>query len=141
MDPIQKAREELADLSRQRERIDVRMTELQQFLRVYQSLAQPQLPLEPKPEGLEPRSKGERVIQAATEILSDGVPRSTRALLVELEKRGVKIGGTDEVANLSAILSRDKQRFQASRAVGWSLKTKAPESAGTPTGAFEQMMS
>lgn len=71
----------------------------------------------------------------ATEIIRErGRPVSTRELLVELEKRGIEVGGKDPFSTLSARLSR-APTLVGTRGIGWSLKSEArqkDEAAGTP---------
>lgn len=61
----------------------------------------------------------------AEEIIRErGRPVATRDLLVELERRGVEVGGKDPFATLSARLTR-APTLVGTRGVGWSLKTEA----------------
>lgn len=76
------------------------------------------------------------VIEAAQEILSDGVPRRTSELLPEILKRESRITATPNAAqNLSVILSKDP-RFVSDRRTGWSLAQKNPQDAATSAGSL-----
>ncbi len=71
----------------------------------------------------------------AAEIIKErGRAIPTRDLLVELENRGVEVGGKDPASTLSARLSRSSV-LVGRRGIGWSLKPEAPqkdEAAGSP---------
>ncbi len=68
----------------------------------------------------------DRITSAVYAILSDGIPRHTRTLLDILRTDwDLEPGSTDKVIGLSNLLSRD-DRFQADRAIGWSLKKETP---------------
>lgn len=76
-----------------------------------------------------------------------GQPMHTRPLLDELTRRGIVVGGSNPVANLSGFLSRASDKLRNSRTYGWSLREwgepgddqppseATPESdAGSPAG-------
>jgi len=62
-----------------------------------------------------------RTTNAVAAMLSDGMPRRTQTLIQLLADQDIEIGAADKITGLSNLLSRDG-RFEASRAVGWSLK-------------------
>lgn len=140
---LQKALSELADIDGKIEALSKRRVELRQFVELYQKLygsganAARTLGIvrQVKPTRKGGGNKG-RIVAAVREILSDGTPRQTRALLEELSKRGLEIGAANKVIGLSSILTRDKQTFVSSRAEGWSLKKVSPGSVGAPSGLF-----
>src|SRR5438046_9869073 len=70
------------------------------------------------------RSKKNRIVivEAASQILADGKPRNTPALVEELEKREVPIAGQNKVAYVAQILSREKAKFVPNRKAGWTLR-------------------
>ncbi len=77
-------------------------------------------------------TKRDRILIAAEEILSDGIGRDSRSLLPELEARGVTVGGSNPVNNLSAYLSAAKDRFESDRAKGgWLLRTQRKQRVAT----------
>jgi PIN domain nuclease of toxin-antitoxin system len=87
------------------------------------------------------KSKRERIVGAATEILEDGTRRSSRYLVDAIESCGVEISGNDQnkkAAALSAYLSKDGAFESDVKAGGWTLKRllqKAkPGDAPTSTG-------
>src|ERR1700737_970680 len=73
------------------------------------------------------KTKRERIVETATEILKDGVRRSSRYLVMELYSRGVEIGGKDEskkAAALSAYLSKEGGHFESNvKLGGWTLSS------------------
>ncbi len=94
----------------------------------------------PSPRAM-PRTttKQSRIANGAIAILEAG-PMTTRAIVARLEGLGVNIDGKDKVADVSAVLSRDKARFKSDRAAGgWLLvqphKEVPPPGAPTPAGA------
>lgn len=70
----------------------------------------------------------DKVLEAALRILADGKPRRTSDLVAEFFLDGIEVGGTNQTATVSSILSRD-HRFKADRTHGWSL-TKKESPAG-----------
>lgn len=131
-DPIiQKAKADLAEIKAQVAPLLAKQRKLEAFLSIYSddksADSQSELPLSPFQAMVALANAGQRspakaiVTNAVYEILSDGNPRPTRQLLGLLTERNIEVGGADKVLALSALLSRD-DRFQASRAVGWSLK-------------------
>jgi hypothetical protein len=122
---IEKARTDLAAIAEEIGRLQLRHRKLAAFLDAYDDAPQQEL-LPTEDEKDDPSIPGvsnkERVIRNAVQILSEMQPLHTRTLLQKLEERGITIGSTDKIIGLSSILSRDKQRFVASRSAGWSLK-------------------
>lgn len=85
--------------------------------------------------------KKDQILDAAENVLADGVRRLSRDLLPEIEKQGVKIGGKDAVNALAVYLSREKHRFQTDqRAGGWTLtrfvQKRKPDDVGASSGFF-----
>lgn len=69
------------------------------------------------------KSKRERIILTAQEILNDGRRRISRELVRELGERGVVVGGSDDAGLLATYLSREKDLFVSDvRAGGWTLR-------------------
>ncbi len=77
--------------------------------------------------------KQQQILDGLIAILSDGKPRHTHNLLVELTEKGVAVGGSDPRGNLSSYLSREKELFENDRRNGWSLKKQTSDGAATPT--------
>jgi uncharacterized protein (DUF3084 family) len=62
------------------------------------------------------------VSDAAYRLLRETQPLHSRQILSSLREQGIEVGqAADQLLALSRILSQDG-RFQASRAIGWSLK-------------------
>jgi hypothetical protein len=145
-DILEKARTELKALVDQERAIQARRVQLQEFLKVAESLSggasedvrgSGQIPLPVATHG----SKEQSIVETARTILAKSAPQHTRAILAELERVGIHVTGKDasqQVINLSSLLSRKKDLFVSSRAQGWSLaapKAETPVSAPTLTGA------
>jgi hypothetical protein len=64
----------------------------------------------------------DRIVSEARAILRDGKPRGTKELLDLLEQRGVRIGGTQQIANLSAYLSKADEFVSDRGRGGWMLR-------------------
>lgn len=89
--------------------------------------------------GPEGQSKKDRILGSVEKILMDGRRRTTRELLDELTKQGIEVGGRDEMNNLAAYLSPQKERFNSDRkAGGWGLnnlpKKGSPDERSRPSG-------
>ena len=89
------------------------------------------------------KSKKDRIIEMTTEILSDGIRRSSRYLVRELEVRGVEISGNDDgkkAAGLAAYLSKAEIFDSNVKLGGWALakrpKTARPDDVGASSGLF-----
>lgn len=78
------------------------------------------------------------VLPIIERILADGRPRPTKELVDIIKLEGVAVHGVDPVMTISAILSREKDRFVADRKHGWSLKEKSLDTDGTE--AFEDLI-
>ena len=136
-------------LQRALERRDAALREAAEwdaFIRRYEDLqtespvAAPLVPLDQKPERQGASSASGRITETervAAEIIKEaGRPVTTRDLLVELERRGVEVGGKHPFSTLSARLTR-APTLTGTRGVGWSLKTEARqtnETAGPSQG-------
>ncbi len=157
MDILVSAQSELDDIERKLAGmlpLQQRREQLRQFINIgrvlYAPQAAPQQPLQsaptaeqdalPSPQAMPgTRTKQSRIANGAIAILAAG-PMSTRAIVARLEALGVNIDGKDKVADVSAVLSRDKARFKSDRAAGgWLLvqphKEVPPPGAPTPAGA------
>jgi hypothetical protein len=64
----------------------------------------------------------DRIIAECEAILADGKPRPTRHLRTALIDRGVELNGKNQLLQVSAVLSREKSKFVASRTEGWTLR-------------------
>lgn len=73
----------------------------------------------------------EAVLRVVEEYLADGKPHPTKELVDVVKSHGVHISGNDPVITVSAILSREKDKFSADRKYGWSLKEKSLNAEGT----------
>lgn len=71
----------------------------------------------------------EQVLLATVAKLEDGSSMRTAELVRMLAAQGIDVGGTNPIASLSSILSRD-DRFRASRKTGWSLTKESPAEHG-----------
>lgn len=131
MDPlVEKAKTDLAEVKAEVSTLLAKQKKLEAFLAIYGE--QPsqsdlyrsvmsRLADGPAALALSRPSAKDRITSAVADILADGEPRHTRALLAILEKNGIEVGGSDKVIALSVLLSRDP-RFVANRKIGWSLK-------------------
>ena len=80
------------------------------------------------------QSEAERTSSSVSVILADVQrlltkgPMHTPALLAALTSGGIKIGGSDQAAHLSTILSRNKAAYglQSDRRVGWAVVKPPP---------------
>ena len=138
------AHAELRRLRKQLHEVQSRINEVEGFIRMYQKFSggAVSVPVGEPQGGLSQfaaASKRHQIMGAVRVILADGKPRSTRQILEEMKAMGVEIGGSDELANLSAYLSREKTDFQASRKFGWTLfqvvQKAEPSGALTPEGS------
>jgi len=113
---IEKAKKELAQ-------VEARAEELRTFIRTYDSLYHGMEHHGESRPILLPRKGGikAKIITIASSLLSNGAHLSTREILGEIEKRGIRMGSKDQVLALSSILSRHGS-FKADRSLGWSLK-------------------
>ena len=118
---ISKAKAELKAISDQLRSLNERKEDLARFLLVYDQLAGNAEPPEPEQQPRKETAK-ERILEAVTSLLADGKPRHTRVLLDSLKALGIEVGGANKLLALSALLSRSED-FEASRKVGWSLKS------------------
>ncbi len=81
-----------------------------------------------------PASLKSRIIEACEHILSDGERRLSRELLPELARRGVILEGSDPAANLSAYLSKERDRFTSNQKLGgWTLTRLTQRSNNAPS--------
>ena len=72
-------------------------------------------------------SKKDVVATAATELLRAKYPQTSTALLDGMRSRGVEIGGSDELANLSAYMSKARVFVHRRKLGGWFLKDQIQE--------------
>ena len=145
MDVIAKAKSQLSTLQGQIASLKVKQDRLTQFISTFEELralpdegddlVSPIAHMYEMATSNNPRPAKVMIVDAARQILSDGIPKHTRDLLSIMEKQRIAVGGKDKVLALSAILSKDED-FQASRKVGWSLKKAEPASASTEAGSF-----
>ncbi len=131
-DPIiDKAKTDLADIVKQMDALGAKRKKLEAFLSIYEEPAEQGGVLGTKyvkvefagRKGIHEHQITQKAIitNAVYQILSASAPQHTRGLLKELSAEGIEIGAADKVVGLSNLLSRD-DRFQANRALGWSLK-------------------
>jgi hypothetical protein len=83
----------------------------------------------PSPE----RQEALKIIEAA--VVGAKVPMRTVDLLALLRNRGIKIGGSDEISNLSAMIS-SSGRFEAHGRSGWTLKEVASQAVLSQPGVL-----
>lgn len=138
-DILQTALAEQAQIERQIDELRDRKSRLDAFIAEYRRLAgasahrppPPPPPLQKNGSGSHRRPFREVLIECSEKILSDGASRHTRDLVEAIEQRGIRVRGKDPAQYLSAILSREKSRFQADRRFGWSLvATEKTEAEG-----------
>lgn len=91
------------------------------------------------------KTKRACIIDTTTEILNDGVRRSSRFLVRELRARGIEIGNSGdeskEAAALAAYLSKEEGVFDSNLKLGgWTLssllQTARPDNVATLSGLF-----
>lgn len=141
---ILKMQSRLASLMADRDRIDAEISEIQSALNVVRRYSDDEQTLESGASealyrmafGTTNQTKHQRIIERAKEILSDGCPRPTAALVEAIRANGIEISDTNEksIANLSAYLSREKDIFISNRKLGWSLKELTPASVAAQAG-------
>lgn len=155
MDPI------LRDAINRRDAAAAEAARWTDFVRMYEELrgAGPTPPAPASSTGLGERQASlpqpsggklnETATLAATVIRELGRPIPTRALLAELTKRGLQVGGADAVATLSARLSRSslvenrkpfgwvlsEQPAEKDDAAGQGRKSEEPAASETPNDA------
>lgn len=76
---------------------------------------------------LQRSSKSEAVTTCAVVLLEKQSPRTTKALLSGMKTMGVDVGGADELANLSAYLSKAGIFDHRRKLGGWFLKGQIQE--------------
>lgn len=79
-------------------------------------------------------SKKAQVLAVVPDILADGQPKTTAAILNELKSRGIEVGGQNEEQNLSSHLSRAKTNqdvpgLTADRKLGWFIQKHSEQDA------------
>jgi len=135
---FERALSELKSIDAQIEKLKKRKDDLAQFIelhnRLFHSSGSEVVHFSLHSQGAEADSPAlpakVRIERACKEILADDVPRQTRALLDELCKRGIEVGGQDKVLALSKILSSSDD-FEVDRKIGWSLKKERSSTAAT----------
>lgn len=126
---ISVAERQLKELRVQREQLDVRITELETFVRVGQTL-----PIPTPAETLSRLGSGATaskptfksiIVSTAEKIIAERRYAPTIEIVRELERNGVAIGNADDdvdkVVRVSTILSK-AGIFKPDRARGWSAK-------------------
>lgn len=127
--PLKAAREELRALQETLQKTQQRIADLEAFIRVAHTLGS----TDGEPKRVRARSEDNQIICDAVEkILSSSAPSSTRNLVADLKTNGHDI--TEQ--RLSQILSREKERFKASRKEGWTLKKAEANGAVTPSASI-----
>lgn len=130
--------EQRAAIQAQRSKLDEQAAKLDQLetlarqLFPYNAAATPVRELTlTNPPAAPSMTKREQIYSTVESILSDGVRRSTKELESLLQARGVQVGGTDPVNNLSAYLSGTpaKARFESDRKKGGWMVIPAPKKA------------
>lgn len=84
------------------------------------------------------QTKKHRITEMVTDILKDGMRRSSRYLVSELRSRGLEIGGMDEnkdAAAISSYLSRNKDFDSDVKAGGWTLRQFLRKAKGADPGS------
>lgn len=88
---------------------------------------------QPKPSGRKPSPERQEALRRIEQLLAkQRKPVKTTDLLAILKQEGVRIGGNDEISNLSAMISASG-RFKAHGRSGWTLKTPM-ETVGDQSG-------
>lgn len=79
------------------------------------------------------------VAEVSAELIANSPSGHVRTLdlIPMLEERGVKVGGKNPLAGVSAVLSKD-DRFTPNRKLGWALKKETPASVAADAGADSQ---
>jgi hypothetical protein len=76
----------------------------------------------PRPYGRRPSPERQRAITAMKEFLADkAAPTRTTEIYEHLQSRGIAVGGTEPLNNLSAMLSNASE-FQSHGRLGWTLQ-------------------
>ena len=119
---ISEAKERLAVLNEERESLEALVSHAERLARLIPSAGRPQPSAEApakKSGALRPSSLVRPTRDAVRQILEEaGKPMSTRDLVPEVLRRGIVIGGKDEIATLSARLSSGEE-FKTHRNIGW----------------------
>jgi hypothetical protein len=103
------------------------LSDIEGFLRIFSCISlqdsiQPEISsvaLSNLPEKTTKRNKTELIARSAIDFLSDGQVLSTSQILEKLAQRGILVGGKNQAANLSAILSKTEQIVNSRAAKGW----------------------
>ncbi len=117
---LQKLDAQIAEITKKKE-------EIMSFLKVYASLEGKALH-GPAVAESKPKNKTSMVTKTILEsienILSDGIRRHTKTIVEELQRRNVPFGnwGGKPERNITSLMSRNPQRFDNDRALGWTLK-------------------
>lgn len=121
----QRARNRLAEIDEQAGRLRTYVAVAREYERTESGRTTPTPSPTPRPTT---GASGEGTLSRRTAdmavgfIEAKGQPIHTRDLLALMAARGVSVGGSNPVANLSGFLSRDKARLVSSRTYGWSLR-------------------
>jgi hypothetical protein len=126
---LEEAKREAIRLSALLDSVHQRIRKLEIYIEMAESYESPSASAAPV------RLNASPIVPACISILrAHGTRMPARQLVEELERRGVLIGGTNKITNLSGTLSRAPE-FSASRLDGWGLAewegntTKAPPAA------------
>ena len=121
---------DIADCSSKLNALKQELDDAEGFLRTYGSITssveRPQRlnANSDAPSKERPRTKQQRVVEAAMALLRlDGLVLTTEQILNRLAEQDIRIGGTNELANLSAMLSRANGLKHSRAAGGWLLKS------------------
>lgn len=125
---IAELREKAAQLREQFDRAMARITKLEAYVEVVREYGPVSTDRGISQSRRGGPTKADRFADAVEEILREiGGALPTAEISNRLAERGMPVGGSNPVTNLSSILYRSK-RFQNDRRLGWSLK--APEATG-----------
>ena len=149
----------LADLARQRQEIEDKEARLKLFMELGASLfpesfatlaasTKPAIPNLQSPSvnsnqrkltvASIPKARKEtakaQITQIAASLMETNGYVQTPDILRGADAVGVHIGASDRLLYVSTILSRNKELFKSDRSMGWSLRNKKPDSAGTLPG-------
>ena len=126
-DILTSAKQERAELVRQREAIDKRIADLDTFIQVANTIevrigdGDNEVPFRTRIQPRKRKSFKDRVISETEKMLAGGRTVPTREIVQELENHGLPVPGKDKVTRISSILGKANGKFRPDRSKGWSL--------------------
>ena len=145
MTPVDRAKADLAKMRADLGRLQVQMEMLSDRMRKVESYIEMASFYETDEDAAEAaRSRGGGIsaiaVRLAVDMLKErGAPMHTREIIKELEAKGVVIGGSNPIANLSGFLSRSEELVN-NRAIGWGLAGRDLPAVEYGKGGFQQKL-